>query len=86
MLTGLNAIEDVGTFKQSATTAAGGDMVLYGPADFGNWTILTAAGAATDTTIDVAVDLNLLDVALCNLSNSSNDFSYCIRNYLFEFK
>ena len=72
VLTGLNAIEDVGTFAQSAAAAAGGDMVLYGPADFGNWTILTAAGAATDTTIDVAGDLNLLDVALA-AGNSSND-------------
>jgi flagellin len=72
VLTGLNAIEDVGTFKQSATTAAGGDMVLYGPADFGNWTILEADETATDTTINVQGDLNLLDVALA-AGNSSND-------------
>jgi len=72
VLAGLNAIEDVGTFSQSAAAAAGADMVLYGPADFGNWTILEADATATDTTINVQGDLNLLDVALA-AGNSSND-------------
>ena len=72
VLTGLNAIADVGTFAQSAAAVAGGDMVVYGPADFGSWTIRTAADAVTDTTVNVAGDLNLLDVALA-AGNSSND-------------
>ena len=72
VLTGLNAISDVGTFKESAAAVAGGDAVIYGPADFGNWTILESDATATDTTIDVAGDLNLLDVALA-AGNSSND-------------
>lgn len=71
VLTGLNAL-DVGTFKLAAAAAAGADAVVYGPANFGNWTILESDATATDTTVNVAGDLNLLDSALA-AANNSND-------------
>jgi flagellin len=79
ILTGLNALS-VGTFELGPEVASGGsvadaagtDKIIYGPAAFGNWTILAADGTATDTTVNVEGDLNLNDVALA-AGGSSND-------------
>ena len=64
MKTGLDAIDGVGVFTISAAAAADADGIIYGPADFGNWTILSSAGAAIGTAVTTAGDLNLLDRAL----------------------
>lgn len=73
VLTGLNAL-NLGTFATAGNdNAAGGAPTIYGPANFGNWTIKAQDGStATDTTVDVSGDLNLLDSALA-AANSSND-------------
>ncbi len=74
VLTGLNAI-GVGTFSGSTVNAGttGLDHTIYGPADFGSWTIVQSDGStATDTTVNTAGDLNLNDAALA-AGGSSND-------------
>jgi flagellin len=74
ILTGLNAIDGVGVFSEAATTAAGTDPTIIGPADFGNYTIrvVTGGDALAVTTSTVAGDLNALDKALA-AGGSSND-------------
>lgn len=70
MKAGLDAIDGVGVFTLSAAAAADADGILYGPADFGNWTILSSAGAAIGTTVTTAGDLNLLDQSLAAAGNN----------------
>ena len=70
MKAGLDAIDGVGLFTLSAAAAADADGILYGPADFGNWTILSSAGAAIGTTVTTAGDLNLLDQSLAAAGNN----------------
>ena len=64
MKAGLDAIRWCWCVYLSAAAAADDDGILYGPADFGNWTILSSSGAAIGTAVTTAGDLNLLDRSL----------------------
>ena len=61
--TGLNAISELSGFVVNVTNAAATTMDIWGPKDFGDFEILTAAGGASGATYQ-AGDLNAFDVAL----------------------
>ena len=71
IVTGLNAIDGVGVFTHAAATAAAADHTIYGPGDFGQFTILESDATVTDTAY-TGGDLNKLDKALA-AGGSSND-------------
>ena len=90
---GLNAIAGVGTFSEAVddnlakgTTAAAGSasaaVVVYGPADFGNWTLHNSDGtAAGGVSASIKGDLNLLDHALAagGVTSGTNEDSATIQ-------
>jgi len=71
--TGLNAIEGVSGFVVEADGTTAGQFNIYGPQDFGNWTIYDATNTTVDADITYdAGDLNGFDVGLA-AGGSSND-------------
>jgi len=72
VLSGLNGIDGVGAFHSITASASAADHLIYGPADFGSWTILEADGTASDTTVVKAGDLNAGDTELA-YGGQSND-------------
>ena len=68
--TGLNAITGLSGFVVNETNTAT-TLDIWGPKDFGDFTILTAAGAASGATYQ-AGDLNAFDVALAAASGNDS--------------
>jgi flagellin len=69
--TGLNAISELSGFVVNVTNAATTTMDIWGPKDFGDFEILTAAGGASGATYQ-AGDLNAFDVALAAASGNDS--------------
>ena len=69
--TGLNAISELSGFVVNVTNAAATTMDIWGPKDFGDFEILTAAGGASGATYQ-AGDLNAFDVALAAASGNDS--------------
>ena len=69
--TGLNAITGLSGFVVNVTNAAATTMDIWGPKDFGDFEILTAAGGASGATYQ-AGDLNAFDVALAAASGNDS--------------
>jgi flagellin len=70
---GLNAIDGVSGFVVEADGTTAGEFHIYGPQDFGNWTIYDSTNTTVDPDITYdAGDLNGFDVGLA-AGGSSND-------------
>lgn len=69
--TGLNAISGLSGFVVNATNAAATTLDIWGPKDFGNFSILTSALGASGATYQ-AGDLNAFDVALAAASGNDS--------------
>lgn len=69
--TGLNAIDGLSGFVVNATNAGVTTLDIWGPSDFGNFTILTSALGASGATYQ-AGDLNAFDVALAAASGNDS--------------
>ena len=68
---GLDAIEGVDAFDLG-TTGTATVLDIWGPSDFGNFTILTAAGGAAGAFTHQAGDLNAFDVSLAAASGNDS--------------
>ena len=68
---GLDAIEGVDAFDLG-TTGTATVFDIWGPSDFGNFTILTAAGGAAGAFTHQAGDLNAFDVSLAAASGNDS--------------
>jgi flagellin len=68
---GLDAIEGVDAFDLG-TTAVATVFDIWGPSDFGNFTILTAAGGAAGAFTHQGGDLNAFDVSLAAASGNDS--------------
>ena len=68
--TGLNAISELSGFVVNETNTAT-TLDIWGPKDFGDFTLLTAAGGASGATYQ-AGDLNAFDVALAAASGNDS--------------